>query len=189
MTDHLRTLSGLAKTYVSCYPNAGLPDVDGCYSETPEMLAERIVALHGRGLGERRGRLLRHDAGAHARARGGGGGEKAAADPDPLASPSCPGSRPSRSTSTTGPCIVGERTNVLGSRKFKRLIAEGKFEAAAEIARSQVKNGAQVIDVCLQDPDRDETADVERVPRARHEDGQGPAHDRLDGRARCSSSA
>ena len=82
------------------------------------------------------------------------------------------------------PVIVGERTNVLGSRKFKRLIAEGKFEAAAEIARSQVKNGAQVIDVCLQDPDRDETADVNAIPRARDEDGQGPPDDRLDGRAR-----
>ena len=58
------------------------------------------------------------------------------------------------------PVLVGERTNVLGSRKFKRLIAEGQFEAAAEIARAQVKNGAQVIDVCLQDPDRDEVADV-----------------------------
>ena len=58
------------------------------------------------------------------------------------------------------PVLVGERTNVLGSRKFKRLIAAGEFEAAAEIARAQVKNGAQVIDVCLQDPDRDEVADV-----------------------------
>ena len=58
------------------------------------------------------------------------------------------------------PVLVGERTNVLGSRKFKRLVAEGQFEAAAEIARAQVKNGAQVIDVCLQDPDRDEVADV-----------------------------
>ena len=49
---------------------------------------------------------------------------------------------------------------MLGSRKFKRLIADGQLDAAAEIARAQVKGGAQVIDVCLQDPDRDETADV-----------------------------
>src|SRR5262249_5149610 len=52
------------------------------------------------------------------------------------------------------------RTNVLGSRKFKRLVADGQFDAAAEIARAQVKNAAQVIDVCLQDPDRDEAADA-----------------------------
>ena len=57
---------------------------------------------------------------------------------------------------------MGERTNVLGSRKFKRLIAAGSFEEAAEVGRAQVKAGAQVIDVCLQDPDRDEVADAER---------------------------
>ncbi|HLN58424.1 MAG TPA: vitamin B12 dependent-methionine synthase activation domain-containing protein, partial [Thermoanaerobaculia bacterium] len=59
------------------------------------------------------------------------------------------------------PVLVGERTNVLGSRKFKRLVAEGRFEAAAEIARAQVKAGGQVIDVCLQDPDRDEATDAD----------------------------
>lgn len=58
--------------------------------------------------------------------------------------------------------MVGERTNVLGSRKFKRLIVEGKYEEAAEIARAQVKKGAHVIDVCLQDPDRDESEDMRR---------------------------
>lgn len=56
--------------------------------------------------------------------------------------------------------MVGERTNVLGSRKFKRLIVEGKYEEASEIARAQVKSGAQVIDVCVQDPDRDEIEDI-----------------------------
>lgn len=58
------------------------------------------------------------------------------------------------------PYMVGERTNVLGSRKFKRLIVEGKYEEASEIARAQVKSGAQVIDVCVQDPDRDEIEDI-----------------------------
>ncbi len=60
----------------------------------------------------------------------------------------------------TRPVIVGERTNVLGSRKFKRLIAQGKFEEASEIGRAQVRKGAHVLDVCLQDPDRNEMADV-----------------------------
>ena len=46
------------------------------------------------------------------------------------------------------PLLVGERTNVIGSRKFKRLIKEGKYEEASEIARKQVKGGAQIIDVC-----------------------------------------
>src|SRR5207302_7106191 len=61
---------------------------------------------------------------------------------------------------STRPVIVGERTNVLGSRKFKRLIAENKFEEAAEVGRLQVRRGAHILDVCLQDPDRDESADV-----------------------------
>jgi len=60
----------------------------------------------------------------------------------------------------TRPVIVGERTNVLGSRKFKRLIGQGKFEEASEIGRAQVRKGAHVLDVCLQDPDRNEMADV-----------------------------
>src|SRR5262249_6168996 len=48
----------------------------------------------------------------------------------------------------------------LGSRKFKRLIAEGKFDEAAELGRLQVRRGAHVLDVCLQDPDRNESSDM-----------------------------
>ena len=59
------------------------------------------------------------------------------------------------------PLFVGERTNVIGSRKFKRLVAEGKFEEAAEIARAQVKKNAHIIDICMADPDRDEIEDME----------------------------
>src|SRR5690606_35771298 len=60
----------------------------------------------------------------------------------------------------TRPIIVGERTNVLGSRAFKRLIAQGKIEEAAEVGRQQVRNGAHIVDVNLQDPDRDEVRDI-----------------------------
>lgn len=65
---------------------------------------------------------------------------------------------------TTRPILVGERTNVVGSREFRELIKAGKFEEAADIARRQVRGGAQVIDICLasSDPDRDELADMER---------------------------
>ena len=58
------------------------------------------------------------------------------------------------------PLIVGERTNVIGSRLFKNMVAEEKWEEATEIARWQVKNGAHIIDVCLQSTDRDEIADI-----------------------------
>ncbi|NBV83460.1 methionine synthase, partial [bacterium] len=58
------------------------------------------------------------------------------------------------------PYIVGERTNVIGSRAFKAMITEEKFEEAAEIARKQVKAGAHIIDVCLSNPDRNEVTDI-----------------------------
>ena len=59
------------------------------------------------------------------------------------------------------PLIVGERTNVIGSRLFKQMIAEEKWEEASEIARWQVKNGAHIIDVCLQSSDREELKDID----------------------------
>jgi 5-methyltetrahydrofolate--homocysteine methyltransferase len=65
-------------------------------------------------------------------------------------------------TDDNRPVIVGERTNVIGSRRFKELIVEEKFEEASEIGRAQVKGGGQVVDVCLANPDRDEAADMER---------------------------
>jgi 5-methyltetrahydrofolate--homocysteine methyltransferase len=58
------------------------------------------------------------------------------------------------------PLLVGERTNVIGSKKFRELVVAGELEAAAEIARHQVRAGAHVIDVCLANPDRDERADM-----------------------------
>jgi 5-methyltetrahydrofolate--homocysteine methyltransferase len=59
--------------------------------------------------------------------------------------------------------LVGERTNVIGSRKFKNMIVAERFEEGAKIARDQVKNGAQVIDICVANPDRDEASDMTRI--------------------------
>ena len=64
------------------------------------------------------------------------------------------------------PVIVGERTNVIGSRRSSRSSScAEKFEEASEIARAQVKGGAQIIDVCLANPDRDELDDMRALPR------------------------
>ena len=65
-------------------------------------------------------------------------------------------------TDDNRPLIIGERTNEVGSRKFKRLISDEKYEEASEIARRQVKSGAQIIDVNLQNADRDELVDIDR---------------------------
>jgi 5-methyltetrahydrofolate--homocysteine methyltransferase len=168
MTDHLRTLSGLAKPLVSCYPNAGLPDADGRYGETPQHLASSLSRFLDEGwlniIGGCCGTTPRHIAAL----------AKAASGRKPRRPPIhnrvfVSGIEALEINEDVRPVLVGERTNVLGSRKFKRLIAAGQFETAAEIARAQVKSGAQVIDVCLQDPDRDETADanafLERVTK------------------------
>ncbi len=159
MTDHIRTLAGLSRFPVACLPNAGLPDEDGRYNETPEMLATAIGRFvedgwlnvvggccgtgpeHIRLLADRVKGVAPRVPVRHQETRV-SGIEALVVDED------------------TRPAIVGERTNVLGSRRFRRLIGSGSFEEAAEIGRRQVRNGAHVLDVCLQDPDRDEMADV-----------------------------
>ncbi|MGH9364847.1 MAG: homocysteine S-methyltransferase family protein, partial [Thermoanaerobaculia bacterium] len=160
MTDHLRTLSGLAKPLVSCYPNAGLPDADGRYGETPERIASSFSRFMDEGwlniVGGCCGTTPPHIVAL----------AKAAEGRKPRRPPIhnrvfVSGIEALEINEDVRPVLVGERTNVLGSRKFKRLVAQGQFEAAAEIARAQVKGGAQVIDVCLQDPDRDEAADAD----------------------------
>lgn len=161
MTDHIRTLSGLANTAVSCYPNAGLPDEEGNYHESPDSLAKKLVAFAKQGwlnlIGGCCGTTPEHI--------------KALTEAVATISPRKMDEVSSGHTVSgidallyedgMRPLFVGERTNVIGSRKFKRLIAEGKFEEASEIARAQVKNGAHVIDICLADPDRDELEDME----------------------------
>ncbi|GAX88502.1 methionine synthase [Effusibacillus lacus] len=160
MRDHLRTLSELAQCGVSCYPNAGLPDENGHYHESPQALAKKMAGFaelgwlniaggccgttpeHIRALAEAlKDYKPRQEAGGHLPAVSGIETVYLEADNRPL--------------------MVGERTNVIGSKKFRTLIAEGLYEDASEIARAQVKKGAHIIDICLADPDRDEYGDME----------------------------
>jgi 5-methyltetrahydrofolate--homocysteine methyltransferase len=161
MQDHIRSLSDLSTTAVSCYPNAGLPDEEGNYHETPETLAAKLSGFAEKGwlniVGGCCGTTPKHI--------------EALAKVMKNYSPRSIQTNETHMVSgiepfiyddpTLRPIMVGERTNVIGSRKFKRLIAEKKFEEAAEIARAQVKGGAHVLDVCLADPDRDERSDME----------------------------
>jgi 5-methyltetrahydrofolate--homocysteine methyltransferase len=159
MTDHLRTLSSLARFPVACVPNAGLPDEEGHYNETPEMLGKKIGRFVEAGWVNLIGGCCGTTP-AHIRILA-----QVAADAPTRKIPlvrrcAVSGIETLVIDDSTRPVIVGERTNVLGSRKFKRLIAENKIEEAAEIGRLQVRRGAHVLDVCLQDPDRNETADM-----------------------------
>ncbi len=161
MTDHIRTLSKLSRFRISCVPNAGLPDEHGHYLENPEMVSKVIERFIESGwincIGGCCGTGPAH---IHALS-------DLAKKYKPRATLNTSRSFLSgidylEVTDEIRPVLVGERTNVIGSRKFKKLIAEQKYEEASEIARAQVKAGAQIIDVCLANPDRDEMTDMKK---------------------------
>jgi len=161
MRDHLRTLAQLAQCGISCYPNAGLPDENGRYHETPHGLAAKMRAFAEQGWLNVAGGCCGTTP-AHIRALA-----EALKDVKPRTAQARPVSAVSGievvyAEEDNRPLLVGERTNVIGSRKFRELIAAGKYEEASDIARAQVKRGAQIIDICLADPDRDEYADMEK---------------------------
>jgi len=161
MRDHLRTLSSLANCGVSCYPNAGLPDENGHYHETPQGLAAKIRAFAEQGWLNVAGGCCGTTP-EHIQAMA-----EALKDLKPRVNPeksisAVSGIEVVYVEDDNRPLLVGERTNVIGSRKFRELIAQGHYEEASDIARAQVKRGAHVIDICLADPDRDEYADMEK---------------------------
>jgi 5-methyltetrahydrofolate--homocysteine methyltransferase len=161
MTDHLRGLAATSRFRLSCWPNAGLPDEDGRYRETPEQMADVLGRFADHGwlniVGGCCGTTFEHTR-AFARVAEG----KRPRLPEPQRRTMFSGVDFLEAADDNRPLIVGERTNEVGSRRFKRLISGEKFDEATEIARRQVKNGAQIIDVNLQNADRDELADVDR---------------------------
>ena len=160
MTDHLRTLSQLTGEFVSCYPNAGLPDEEGKYLETPTSLATQLEKFADHGwlnlVGGCCGTTEQHIKAIAQMAEG----KKPRQRPVPAHRAIYSGIEAIEAEDSTRPLLVGERTNVIGSRLFKNLVAEEKWEEASEIARRQVRGGAQVVDVCLQSTERDERKDI-----------------------------
>lgn len=161
MTDHIRSIAQLSPFRVACVPNAGLPDEDGNYLETPQMIAKTLQHFIRQGWINFIGGCCGTTA-PHIEAL-----VQVAKDATPRAIKFS--SRVLLSgvdfleiTDELSPVIVGERTNVIGSRKFKELITAEKYDEAAEIAKQQVKAGAHIIDVCLANPDRDEVQDMEK---------------------------
>ena len=160
MTDHVRTLQSLTSGFVSCYPNAGLPNEEGLYHETPTSLAQQLERFVDRGwlniVGGCCGTTEHHIRAIAQMIQG--KSPRRPADPKHRAVYS--GIEIIEAEESTRPLIVGERTNVIGSRQFKNLVATELWEEATEIARRQVKSGAHIVDVCLQSTDRDEIADI-----------------------------
>jgi 5-methyltetrahydrofolate--homocysteine methyltransferase len=160
MTDHIRTLQSLTSRFVSCYPNAGLPNEEGCYGETPTSLAEQLDRFVGRGwlnmAGGCCGTTEKHIRAIAQMAEG----KAPRRPPGPSHRAVYSGIEIIEAEESTRPLIVGERTNVIGSREFKKLVAAEQWEEATEIARRQVKSGAHIVDVCLQSTERDEIKDI-----------------------------
>ena len=160
MTDHIRTLSTLTGEFVSCYPNAGLPDEEGKYLETPTSLATQLEKFVSHGwlniVGGCCGTTEQHIRALAQMVQG----KKTRVRPAEAHRAIYSGIETIEAEDSTRPLLVGERTNVIGSRLFKNLVAEEKWEEATEIARRQVKGGAHIVDVCLQSTERDEKKDI-----------------------------
>ncbi|HJV44891.1 MAG TPA: methionine synthase [Bacillota bacterium] len=160
MRDHIRSLADLAACGISCYPNAGLPDENGHYHESPQSLANKLAGFAQKGWLNIAGGCCGTTP-EHIRAMA-----ETLKDYTPRGEIKphghvVSGIEPVYLDKDNRPLLVGERTNVIGSKKFRDLIAAGKYEDASEVARAQVKKGAHIVDVCLADPDRNETEDME----------------------------
>ncbi|MEJ2581187.1 MAG: homocysteine S-methyltransferase family protein, partial [Acidobacteriota bacterium] len=164
MTDHLRTIHERARFAVSCFPNAGLPDQDGVYPETPDSLAAALERFADAGwlniVGGCCGTTSAHTAamarmvdGRRPRVSSVGRERRAVYTGIDLVEPD----------EDNRPLLVGERTNVIGSKAFREMVSASEWGEATEIARRQVKNGAQIIDVCLQSTEGDEKAAISEL--------------------------
>jgi 5-methyltetrahydrofolate--homocysteine methyltransferase len=147
MRAHLAEISSVADTFVCAYPNAGLPNEFGQYDETPDEMAAQIEGFAHEGLVNIVGGCCGSTP-AHIRAIA-----QAVAKHAPREIPDVPrlmklsGLEPFTLTKDIPFVNVGERTNVTGSAKFRKLITAGDYAAALDVARDQVANGAQIIDI------------------------------------------
>ncbi|MGI1670870.1 MAG: methionine synthase [Neptuniibacter sp.] len=147
LRQYVEEMSRIADTYVSAHPNAGLPNAFGGYDETPEQMAEEISEWAQSGFLNIIGGCCGTTP-AHITAM-----REAADKAQPRQIPDIPvecrlsGLEPMNIGEETLFVNVGERTNVTGSAMFKRLIKEQDYETALDVARQQVENGAQIIDI------------------------------------------
>ena len=147
LRPHIEELSRVSDTLVSAHPNAGLPNEFGEYDETPEQMAAIVGEFAQSGFLNIVGGCCGTTP-EHIRAIA----EAVAPHyprPVPEIAPACrlAGLEPFNITADSLFVNVGERCNVTGSARFKRLVLEGDYDTALEVARQQVEDGAQVIDI------------------------------------------
>ncbi len=166
MTEHLRYLAQHARTFLSCLPNAGLPSVvDGHthYDLTAEALAdahERFVTEFGLNIvGGCCGTTPEHLRAVVERI-----GTRAPVAREPEFEPACSSIySPVTFHQESAYLAIGERTNANGSKKFREAMLEADWDTCVQLAREQVKEGAHVLDVCVDYVGRDGTADMHEV--------------------------
>ena len=147
MEPYLAELSRLCDTFVSCYPNAGLPNALGGYDETPEQMAAVLERFADNGWLNMVGGCCGTDADyiqAICRKMEGKAPRRFASAERSF---EVSGLEPFSRNADTGLIVVGERTNVTGSPKFSRLVKAGDLDGGLAVALQQVKNGANLIDI------------------------------------------
>ncbi|HEY2795797.1 MAG TPA: homocysteine S-methyltransferase family protein, partial [Micromonosporaceae bacterium] len=147
MRPHVAELSRIAGTYVASHPNAGLPNAFGGYDQTPEETASLLEEFVGAGMvnivggccGTTPAHIERVAAAVHERA----------ARPLPAFADASrfSGLEPFEIGPDTGFVMIGERTNVTGSARFRRLIEAGDHQGTVDVALEQVRGGANLLDV------------------------------------------
>ncbi|MGE5386168.1 MAG: methionine synthase [Betaproteobacteria bacterium] len=162
LRQHVEELSRLCDCFVSAHPNAGLPNAFGGYDETPEQLAEEIRAWGDQGIINIAGGCCGTSP-DHIRAIA---STLSQVPPRPVPTIErklrLSGLEPFNVGADSLFVNVGERTNVTGSKAFARMILEGRFDDALAVARQQVENGAQVIDINMDEAMLDSKAAMEK---------------------------
>ncbi|MCR6481937.1 methionine synthase [Amycolatopsis sp. OK19-0408] len=147
MRPHVEELSRIANSYVACHPNAGLPNAFGGYDQTPDETAGLIGGFAREGLvnlvGGCCGTSPAHIEKIAAAAKGVTPREV----PAPRTHTRFSGLEPFGIGADTGFVMIGERTNVTGSKRFRRLIESGDHQGAVDVALEQVRGGANLLDV------------------------------------------
>ncbi|GAA3430246.1 hypothetical protein GCM10018953_74310 [Streptosporangium nondiastaticum] len=147
MRPHVAELSRLAGTYVACHPNAGLPNAFGGYDQTPEETAGLLGEFAAAGTVNVVGGCCGTTPGHIERIAGAVSGLEPRRVPAPPERTRLSGLEPFEIGADTGFVMIGERTNVTGSARFRRLIEAGDHQAAVDVALEQVRGGANLLDV------------------------------------------
>ena len=171
LTPLIEEVAGFCDCALSCYPNAGLPNELGGYDQSPDEMAAAIRNMASKGLIDIAGGCCGTTP-AHIKAIA-----EVLKDVRPRGLSTRSGSFVEKQLKVSGLeavtidvkqsnfINVGERTNVAGSRKFARLISEGKYDEALQIAAKQIEDGASVIDINMDDAMLDSAREMERFVR------------------------